>query len=209
MISLHGDDSLPLRLESLGVPTVINGRPTSGDESIYYVDSDNLVGARIATELLIERGCRRIATITGPLDMGAGLDRLAGYHHALDRAGLEHDERLVAEGDFSVDGGVRAMSRILAAEPEVDGVFAASDLTAFGALSVLDAAGRRVPDDVAVVGFDDIREAAASQPPLSTIRQPLDDVARTLARTLLARINSDDPPRTSVVPVTLVRRGSA
>ena len=155
LLSLHGDDRLPQSLERMGIPTVINGRPLSGDPSLCYVDSDNVAGARIATELLVERGAQRIATITGPQDMCAGQDRLAGYRAAL-RA-TEQPE-LVAAGDFTVEGGVRAMHELLAAYPDVDAVFAASDLTAIGAMRAIEQSGRRVPDDIAVVGFDDMPE---------------------------------------------------
>jgi DNA-binding LacI/PurR family transcriptional regulator len=209
LVSLHGDDRLPQRLERLGVPTVINGRPLSGDPSLCYVDSDNLAGGRAATELLIARGARRIATITGPQDMCAGQDRLQGYRAALTDAGRPNDQRLVAIGDFTVDGGTRAMHALLDADPDVDAVFAASDLTAIGAMRGIEQAGRRVPDDVAVIGFDDLREAALTSPPLTTVRQPIAELGQTMARLLIRRIAGDDPQRATVLPVEVVRRRSA
>jgi DNA-binding LacI/PurR family transcriptional regulator len=209
LISLHGDDQLPQHLESAGVPTVLNGRPISGDESIYYVDSDNIGGGRSATELLIERGAGRIATITGPLDMGAGLDRLAGYRQALTAAGRKPLKKHIGQGDFTHSGGQRAMDKLLDLDPSVDAVFAASDLTALGAISAITARGLRVPQDVAVVGFDDVREASMSVPALTTVRQPIDELGRTMARKLLARIAGFDPARTTVLPVDLVHRASA
>ncbi|MGH8963590.1 MAG: LacI family DNA-binding transcriptional regulator [Jatrophihabitantaceae bacterium] len=209
LISLHGDDALPQHLESIGVPTVLNGRPLSRDVSLYCVDSDNVGGGRRATELLLERGARRIATITGPQDMCAGQDRLAGYRDALTEAGLEPAERRVAEGDFTVEGGASAMTALLASDPELDAVFAASDLMALGAMQVLAGNGRRVPEDVAVVGFDDVREARLSAPALTTIRQPIDRLGHTMAAVLLSRINGEQTPRTTVLPTELVRRASA
>jgi DNA-binding LacI/PurR family transcriptional regulator len=209
LISLHGDDQLPQHLESAGVPTVLNGRPISGDESIYYVDSDNVGGGRAATELLVARGAARIATITGPLDMGAGLDRLAGYQQALTAAGRRPLKKHIGHGDFTHAGGQRAMNKLLDADPSIDAVFAASDLTALGAISAITARGLRVPHDIAVVGFDDVREASLAVPALTTVRQPIDELGRTMARKLLARIAGFDPARTTVLPVDLVHRASA
>jgi DNA-binding LacI/PurR family transcriptional regulator len=209
LVSLHGDDRLPQRLEQLGVPTVINGRPLSGDPSLCYVDSDNLSGGRAATELLIARGARRIATITGPQDMCAGQDRLQGYRAALTDAGRTVDQQLIAFGDFTVDGGTRAMHALLDADPDVDAVFAASDLTAIGALRAIEQAGRRVPEDIAVIGFDDLREAALTTPPLTTVRQPIAELGQTMAQLLVRRIAGEDPQRATVLPVEVVQRRTA
>ena len=209
LVSLHGDDSLPQRLEGIGVPTVLNGRPISGDGATYYIDSDNVDGGRSATQALIDRGRRRIATITGPMDMSAGQDRLAGYHAALRAARLRSAKRLIAEGDFTVGGGARAMRRLLDRNPDLDGVFAASDLMALGALAALADAGRAVPDDIAIVGFDDVREAALANPALTTVRQPIGQLGRTMARVLLDRMNGDAAPCSTVLPIELVRRASA
>ncbi|MCU1655962.1 MAG: LacI family transcriptional regulator [Pseudonocardiales bacterium] len=209
LISLHADDALPRHLESIGVPTVYNGRPLSDDESIYSVDSDNLAGARMATDLLLARGARRIATISGPLDMGAGQDRLAGYRAALAAAGVPVQERHIVEGDFSVAGGARSMARLLSADPEIDAVFAASDLTAIGAMNTLAEYGRSIPKDVAVIGFDDIPDAVLARPALTTIRQPIGELGRTMARMLLARMAGVPVGRTTVLPVQVVQRESA
>lgn len=209
LISLHGDDSLPQGLERRGVPTVLNGRPMSGDESLYFVDADNVGGGQLATRTLIERGRERIATITGPLDMCAGLDRLEGYRRALLAAGWRPDESRVLTGDFSVDGGTRAMHRLLDADPDIDAVFAASDLTALGAIRALAQRGRKVPGDVAVVGYDDVLSAAMANPPLTTVRQPIDDLGRTMARVLLDRLAGLQPSRATMLPVDMVIRASA
>jgi DNA-binding LacI/PurR family transcriptional regulator len=209
LVSLHGDDELPRALEALGVPTVLNGRPLAGGGALYCVDSDNLAGGRQAVEVLLRRGCRCVATIAGPLDMGVGQDRLAGYRQALARARLPADPRLVAEGDFTAESGTIAMRRLLADAPELDGVFAASDLMALGAMQELDRQGRRVPEDVAVIGFDDIRPAALSTPPLSTVRQPIDRLGRTMATVLLARLRGAEPDRMTVLPTEVVLRASA
>jgi DNA-binding LacI/PurR family transcriptional regulator len=210
LVSLHGDDDrLAHQLEGLEVATVLNGRPFRRDAKLFSVDADNVDGGRRATELLVERGARTITTITGPLDMSAGQDRLTGFRQALTAAGHRARKSACAEGDFTVDGGAAAMARLLAAHPDLDAVFAASDLMALGAMRTLAEHGRRVPDDVAVVGFDDVREAQLTSPPLSTIRQPVNDLGRTMTRMLLARIGGEDVARRTVLPVELVRRQSA
>lgn len=209
LVSLHGNDLLAQGLEATGVPTVLNGRPLGADTTLFSVDSDNVTGAREATELLIARGARRIATITGPLDMAPGKDRLTGYQQAMEAAGTPHPRSLVAAGDFSDGGGATAMAELLDREPELDAVFAASDLTALGAMRLLAERGKRVPDDVAIVGFDDVREARLTTPPLSTVRQPLDALGRTMTKVLLSRLAGDQTPQRTVLPTDLVRRASA
>jgi DNA-binding LacI/PurR family transcriptional regulator len=206
LVSMHGDDDLAERLERTGVPTVLNGRPFRADVGLFSVDSDNVGGARRATELLLERGASRIATITGPLDMCAGQDRLAGYRQALAAAG-RHGE--VVTGDFTMAGGEAAMAELLAKHPEVDGVFVASDVMAIGAIRALGQQGRRVPDDVAVVGFDDVREAEVTSPALTTVRQPLAELGRTMTQVLLARIGGEKVAQRTVLPIELIRRASA
>lgn len=209
LVSLHGDDHLARRLEKLGVPTVLNGRPFTPDTGIFSVDSDNVDGGRRATEVLVARGARSIATITGPLDMAVGQDRLSGYQQALEEAELPYRSSAVVEGDFTVEGGAAAMARLLETQPDLDGVFVASDLMALGAIRTLSDRGRRVPADIAVVGFDDVREAQLTTPPLTTLRQPLDELGRSMTRVLLARIGGGDPPQRTVLPTELVRRGTA
>jgi DNA-binding LacI/PurR family transcriptional regulator len=169
LLSLHGDDPLPRRLMDAHVPVVLSGRPYRPVEGLPYVDADNTGGARAAVELLADRGRKRIATITGPLDMPVAIDRRDGFHAGLAARGLRG--RGSADGDFSVAGGKSAMEELLAADPGIDAVFAANDLMAFGAIQALAEAGRRVPDDVAVVGFDDSPLAASVHPALTTARR--------------------------------------
>jgi DNA-binding LacI/PurR family transcriptional regulator len=209
LISLHGADPLPAALERAGVPVVIAGRPLGPDEGLSYVDVDNRGAARAATELLIGRGCRTVAMVAGPQDMVAGRDRLAGYRDALMAAGRPLDETLVARGDFTRLGGTRAMRELLERSPRLDGVFAASDTMALSALSVLHAAGRRVPADVALVGFDDVPDAAAADPPLTTVRQPIDEMGRRIAELLVQRLDGPPGLLRLVLPAELVRRASA
>ncbi|WP_422737107.1 LacI family DNA-binding transcriptional regulator [Micromonospora sp. WMMD729] len=179
--SLHGADPLPGTLARLGIPVVVSGRPL-GDVPVPYVDVDHVGGVTAAVRHMIDSGRRRIATIAGPQDMVAGIERLNGYREAVSTAGLPE---LVAVGDFTRESGAAAMQQLLADHPDLDGVFAASDLMAHAALRALHAAGRRVPEDVAVVGFDDIETAAYTEPPLTTVRQPIVELGRRMTRQLL------------------------
>ena len=169
IVSHHTSDTFIDRIAA-AVPVVYGGRPVRERENAYYVDVDNIQGGRDATAYLIERGYRRIGTITGPLTMPAGIDRLQGFREALAAAGL--DEDAVEDGDFTADGAADAMRRILERGEHPDAIFVASDLMARGALSVLAAAGLRVPEDVAIIGFDDSPVATSVTPQLTTMRQP-------------------------------------
>ncbi len=153
-----------------------------------YVDSENLVGAEVATQHLLALGRRTIGTVTGPLDMPAGVDRLAGFTKAL---GASFRQDLVESGDFTQLGGEVATERLLERVPDLDGLFAASDLMALGALAALRRAGRRVPEDVAVVGFDDNEFATTADPPLTTMRQDPMIMGRAMVRLYLARHRPD------------------
>ncbi|MGW7576890.1 LacI family DNA-binding transcriptional regulator [Streptomyces sp. NPDC054765] len=187
MFSLHRDDPLPAMAERAGLPAVYGGRPDrAGADRVprpLYVDTDNRDGARQAVRHLLGRGRRRIAVITGPLDQNSAVDRLDGYRDALGTA--RPDPRLIADGGFTAQGGERAMAQLLDAAPDLDAVFACSDLMASGALRTLRARGRRVPDDVAVVGYDDLEPAAWADPPLTTVRQDVEEMGRLMARLLL------------------------
>jgi DNA-binding LacI/PurR family transcriptional regulator len=210
LLSVHGKDPLPGHLRARGVPVVLSGRPFEPDDDVPFVDADNRDGARQAADLLLARGCRRIATICGPLDMPAAQDRLEGFSARLRERGGEPAEPCIAEGDFSIAGGEAAMRRILSRCPDLDGVFVANDLMALGAMQALGVAGRDVPGDVAVVGYDDVPVAVAASPPLTTVRQPLEAMGRAMAELLHAAIEGSRSNASSVVlPTELVRRGSA
>ncbi|MER7723232.1 LacI family DNA-binding transcriptional regulator [Streptomyces sp. NPDC096323] len=209
LVSVHADDPLPDLLEQLGMPAVMNGR-RSVSEPLPSVDSDNFEGARGAVEHLVSRGRRSIATITGRLDVYAAQRRLDGYRRALADAGHEPDERLIAPADFSEEAGVRAMRELLARRPDVDAVFAASDLMAAGARQVLREAGRRIPDDVALIGFDDSAVARHMDPALTSVRQPIEEMGRTMTRVLLDQIAGENTDRPQIVlPTELVVRDSS
>lgn len=206
MLSLHGADPLPGRLEAMGVPTVLGGRPV-GLDPFSYVDMDNRAGARQAVKHLLGLGRARIATIAGPQDMGVGVDRLSGYRDALLASGRAE---LVAYGDFSEESGAAAMRELLEAHPDLDAVFAASDLMAVGAMRALRAKGKAIPSDVAVVGFEDSKVALHTDPPLTTVHQPTEAMGRQMAQLLVARINGEELRQPVVILDThLVLRGTA
>jgi DNA-binding LacI/PurR family transcriptional regulator len=142
--------------------------------------------------------------------MVAAQDRRAGYRDARTDAGLAPDPTLERSADFTQDGGIEAMRRLLAARPDIDAVFAASDLMAAGAMSVLEAAGRRIPQDVAIVGYDDSPVAATARPPLTSVRQPIEEMGREMVRLLLELVDaSDRAPRRVILATELIRRASS
>ncbi len=204
LASLHGADPLPTALTRIGIPVVCNERPL-GSTSLPYVGVDNLGGAVTAVRHLLDTGRTRIATIAGPQDMIAGIDRLAGYREAM-RDSTRRS--IVAVGDFTLDSGLAAMRQLLADDPGLDAVFAASDLMAHGALKALREAGRRVPADVAVVGFDDIALAQHTDPPLTTVRQPIVEIGRRMATQLLRLVAGEDIEQTTMLATELVVRES-
>lgn len=199
------DDPIVEALYQSDMPFVLVGRHPLWP--VHYVDVDNVGGARAVTEHLIRSGRRRIATITGPRNMIAGIDRFQGYCEALEAHGLPVLPELVVEGNFSERSGYEGMQRLLEARP--DAVFAASDMMALGALQSLRRAGLRVPDDVALVGFDDIPAAERADPPLTTVRQPIHEMGYQAVMTLLDVIqHPGGAPRQVMLPTELVIRES-
>ncbi|MDT0613324.1 LacI family DNA-binding transcriptional regulator [Streptomyces lancefieldiae] len=208
MVAVHSDDTLPDQLEALAIPTVLAGR--RGDrEPLGHVRPDNRGGAGSAVRHLLAGGRRVVGTITGPLDMEAARERLDGYREALREAGVAVAEELIADGDFTEEGGRAAMRELLRRRPDLDAVFAASDVMASGAVLELRAAGRRVPGDVAVVGFDDSIVARHIDPPLTSVRQPLEEMGHTMATLLLDELaDRGSGHRAVVLPTRLVVRES-
>ncbi len=207
IVSHHTGDRYIERIAS-ALPVVFGGRPMSVRPEDYVVDTDNLLGGRMATEHLIGIGRKRIATITGPANMPAAVDRSDGYRQALAAAGLEPAGEY--DGGFSETGGVEAARLLLDAHGEPpDAIFVASDLMARGAMSVLRGAGLRVPEDIAIVGFDDSPVATSVDPPLTTVRQPMFTQGRTMADILLELLSGGAPPHLTILPAELVVRASA
>ncbi|MFV2017685.1 LacI family DNA-binding transcriptional regulator [Micromonospora sp. LOL_023] len=205
--SIHGVDPMPGTLARSGLPVVCSGRPMGQvSAGVPYVDVENEAGAERAVRYLIESGRRRVATIAGPQDMIAGVDRLAGYRTVIREAG---GRSLVATGDFTRDSGMVAMRQLLEDDPGLDAVFVASDLMAHGAIRTLREAGRRVPDDVAIIGFDDIEMARYMDPALTTVRQPIQEIGRSMARLLLRLADGEAVEPTVMLPTELILRDSA
>jgi DNA-binding LacI/PurR family transcriptional regulator len=205
--SHHRDDALNQRLVDSGLPCVFFGRPLTVSNA-HYVDIDNVTGARLATQHLVDQGRRHIATIAGPPDMTAGIDRLEGWREVVLAAGLS--DAAVGYGDFTQASGATAMEALLAEHPGLDAVFATSDLMAAGALEVLGGMGRKVPDDVSVVGFDDFPVAETTKPPLTTVSHPVQTMSARAGRMLLDLLSGQDVgPDPVIFPPQLVLRSSA
>ncbi len=209
------DDPVVAALLQDETPFVQVGRhPT--DERVSYVDVDGYGSAREIVSYLLRLGYRRVATVAGPHNMIAGHDRLLGYQDALRARGLTPDPALITEGDFSEEGGYVAMRTLLARAGQNSGtavprvVFVASDAMALGALRALREAGLRVPEDIAVAAYDDMPFAARTDPPLTTVRQPINRTGAVAAETLFDLIeNPEMPPRRIILPTELVIRASS
>ncbi|BCL32689.1 transcriptional regulator [Streptomyces aurantiacus] len=207
LVSSHSGDPVAEQLRDAGVPLVMCGKPIGVGSKISYVAADDRDGARDMVRHLVSLGRRRVGMVTGPLDTPGGVERLAGYREVLTEAGIDLDERLVASGDYSRASGEAGAELLLERAPDMDAVFVASDLMAQGVLSTLHRAGRSVPGDVAVGGFDDSSAAVASSPELTTIRQPYDRISSEMVRVLIAQIGGDDPAAV-ILPTELVKRQS-
>jgi len=205
--SHHRGDRLAEHLSDLGLPCVFIGRPWIGAERVSFVDSDNAAAAGQAVRVLLDAGRRRIATIAGPGDMRAGHDRLEGWRRELAADGLDSD--LVAYGDFTEASGAKACAELLDAADDIDGIFAASDLMAQGAMRELASRGLGVPEDVAIVGYDDLGVAEHTQPPLTTLHNPIGQMVTEAVRLLVEAIDDgQSAPRRVIFVPELVRRAS-
>jgi DNA-binding LacI/PurR family transcriptional regulator len=205
MLSLPGSDALSVRLQARGIPVVFGGRPR--DPLVSFVDFDDQAGGRSATEHLIQQGRRTIAHIAGPRQVVSASDRHQGFRDAMWSAGLRSD--LVEHGELDRDSGELAMSRLLARDDQIDAVFVASDAMAAGAIWAAQVVGRRIPDDVAIIGFDDLPLAAMTQPALSSVRQPIELMGREMTRMVLGMSAAGpQPARQVIVGPELVLRES-
>ncbi|MCI4656766.1 LacI family transcriptional regulator [Cryobacterium algoricola] len=188
-----------------GIPAIACGVPLGFERKLGYVAADDYDGAREMVKYLRGTGRARLATITGPGDTSGGMKRYQAY---VDELGDDFDETLVAHGDYSRASGAEAMTELLDRRPDLDAVFVANDMMAAGAIDALVGFGRRVPEDVAVAGFDDAPVALTTVPPLTTMHQPFDRISEEMVRLLLEVIKGE---RTAaiVVPTDLIVRGSA
>ncbi|MDL2076264.1 LacI family DNA-binding transcriptional regulator [Streptomyces sp. GXMU-J15] len=207
--SVHNDDELPALIEKSRIPTVFGGRPVE-ERSLAapYVDCDNRGGARQAVQHLVSQGRRRIAHIAGPPDLTAAIDRVDGYRDVL----IDADPSMVCQGDFTEKGGALAMAELLERHPDLDAVFAANDLTALGALRTLRERGVRVPEDVAVVGFDDMASVVEqADPALTTVHQDIEGMGRLMVKLLMRLLDETGGPAPAsvITPTSLIHRASA
>jgi LacI family transcriptional regulator len=199
-------DHLIDRLITSQAPLVIVGRPHRS-EHVSYIDVNNVDAAYKGVIHLIGLGYERVGTISGPANSTVSIDRMEGYLKALNENGIPYDDHLIAEGDFTEEGGYRAMKTLLTSKP--DAVFAASDLMAAGAMRAVREAGLSIPDDVAFVGFDDLTVATLSNPLLTTIRQPVVHFGVKAVEMLIDLIeNGIEPVRRLVLDTELIVRDS-
>ena len=202
------------RLERLHVPVVlINNRAEHSGRSTFSIRIDNHHGGHLATEHLIGKGHRRIAYVTSPADRSDDLERMAGYRDAQEEAGLDFDPALVVQGTGRAGGGQRALPLLLALADPATAVFCYNDMTAIGLMDAAWKAGLSLPQDLAVVGFDDIAFARYSYPSLTTIAQPMAALGEGAMKTVLALLSDDEHRRPSVpdqlIPGRLIVRASS
>lgn len=198
------------RLRERGVPVVLLNREVPGLVGCDAVLNDNAAGARAAVAHLVAVGRRRVAYITARLDVSTMRDRLRGYHDALTEGGVPEGGRRVQYAETTIEAATAATYTLLTETPTPDAIFAYNDLMAVGVLAALLDAGWRVPDDVALVGYDDITYAPHLRVPLTTVAQPTDALARAAATCLLDRLRGDEsPPRRVVIAPRLVVRASS
>jgi LacI family transcriptional regulator len=206
LASQLNDDPVGQALIEGDLPFMLVGRHPTSDR-VNYIDVDNRNSARDVVTHLIRLGRQRVATIAGPKNLIAGADRLQGYYDALRARNIAPDPDLVVEGDFTESGGYAAMQRLLL--HQFDAVFAASDTMAMGAMRALREVGKQVPEDIAVAGFDDMPFSSRSDPPLTTVRQPIIRMGAIAAETLIDIIESPDTnPRRILMATEMVIRSS-
>jgi DNA-binding LacI/PurR family transcriptional regulator len=208
LVSLHNDNPLPKKLVEANVPVVVCGRPPKNMRA-SFVDTDNRHAGELAVNHLISLGRKKIAMISGNLDLPSAVDRLMGYRDALAAAGMKLDPTLEEVADYLPDRAQMAMERLLLNHPDVDAVFAASDEMAGAAIQVLHQARRRIPEDVALVGFDDTAAAGACRPSLTSVRQPIEEMGReTVAMLMREMAAPEEEPRQVIFAAEVVTRES-
>ncbi|MBC8728693.1 LacI family DNA-binding transcriptional regulator [Paraburkholderia sp. UCT2] len=206
IILLHAQlDESTLTDYSRHAPMLVLGRSVQNSATLAGLPIDNMQGARDATHHLIEQGHREIAFIAGPASHEDAIERLVGYQTALEEAGIGFDAELVEQGDYLETGGVAAMERLMARHRSFSAVFCANDQTAYGARLAMFRRGVRVPDDVSLVGFDDLPTSSYMTPPLTTVRQPTYEIGRLAAQGIVQMIRKQSIAL-SPIPLTLVTR---
>jgi DNA-binding LacI/PurR family transcriptional regulator len=203
---LHSD-ALVNNLKKTGLPMVITGTPHSSLD-IPFVDTDNFGGAYAGTKHLINQGCQKVAIITGDIGTTAAKQRLDGYLQAFRETGKVPAKGLICEGDYSLGSGMEHTMNLLEKHPDVDGIFASNDLMAAGAVTVLQDMGKKVPEDVKVVGFDDALIAQTTRPALTTVRQDVVALGEAAGTLMIAQLNGEDV-QPIITTTELIIRGSA
>lgn len=207
----QGDSQQMIALSEQGMPIVTTADRQNRLDRICVIVVDNIKGGFLATQRLIDVGHRRIGMITGPKTWESSQDRMLGYRRALEQSGIDLDPSLIEYGDWSYESGYRAMQQLLARSSHITALFAQNDRMAIAAMWALREAGRQIPQDIAVVGFDDIPAAAFSTPPLTTVRQPMIQVGQIATELLIQMIENPTQERKEVVlePELIVRQTCA
>ncbi|MHA7261620.1 LacI family DNA-binding transcriptional regulator [Arthrobacter sp. TMN-37] len=205
IVSARASDPIAAAVADIGLPAAFVGHP-DGTPDLPYAAIDNVEAARAITSRLLDTGRQRVGMIASALDRDSGQDRLSGFRAAM---GERYNPRLVVEYPlYTYAAGFEGMQKLLRRDPSIDGVFAASDAVAAGAMTALQEAGRRVPEDIGIVGFDDSSWALRCRPQLSTVRQPAGLLGSTAAELVLAQLmGMPSPPR--VLETVVMWRGSA
>jgi len=190
-----------------GIPTVVVGRQIEGPQ-LYSFGFDNRLGARLATQHLIEQGHRRIAFIAGDLIHEDAVERQNGFFDAMAAAGLTVDPDLVVQSDFTAAGGMLAVTRLLERNGSFTALFVSNDEMAMGACLGLHRRNLRVPDDVSLVGFDDVVMSRYTMPPLTTVRQSVYEIGSAAATAMLAMLRGNKPQAQIPGPELIVREST-
>jgi LacI family transcriptional regulator len=209
MVSSDIDDPILPLLITDNLPLMVIGEHPYL-KLINWIDSENQDGARQAINHLVGLGHRRIAMITGFLQMNAAIDRFNGYKQALLEAGIAVDNNLIAYGDYTQESGYIGMKQLLEVNPRPTAVFTGNDMMGLGALRAIHEAGLEVPADISIVGFDDVPMAAYANPPLTTMRQPIAEMGALAANTLIDQLENIAQPGAHIrLPTQLVVRQSS
>lgn len=201
-------DTLVRKVAKSGVPVVVIGTPSDDATDIHFVDTNNVAGGYMGTNHLFKIGCKTVATITGDIGTSAGLHRLKGFELAHKENNVKLNKNLIAYGNWSFDSAKILMLRLLASNPEIDGVFAANDISAMAAIAAIEERGKRVPDDIAVVGFDDTLVSQTSRPALTTVKQDIVGLGEAAAEAML-EIIAGQKPDSRILSTELIIRQSA
>lgn len=208
-ITPRGNEHLIREIYAEGFPVVVVDREIQSEDGVVEVVVDNYGGAMQAMEYLLECGYRRIGFINGVPEIQASQQRLRAYRDVLQSRGIRAPKKWMEVGWFLPEGGYQAMTRLLRVSPRLEAVFVACDWMALGAMRAIHEQGLRIPEDIAVVGFDDVPLAAQTNPPLTTVRQPMAEMGRAGVRLLAQIIRKEEVPQEKVVlPAELVVRST-